>query len=169
MRSRKKPLLWDFVYGVCGTFIETKAYMPGLVHIIYVPLGSFKAVQYPEPVPENAILKLSLSKTHIPGVFPDLVIIKENSKGESPVGNQIAKIFRETIKDMELQLEDEKLAKYTQTHKAHTAKAESQKQVAQDMMLRKTRDNEGENNNRFGGGLFNRRFNDFNRPDDGEE
>lgn len=168
MNSIKKPMLWDLVHGVTGTFMRVKEYQPGLVMVFYVPIGKFKEVQYPEAVPLKAIIRITPPRIDVPGVYPDLVVIKENAKGQCTIGELIGDILKEKLKEYDDQLEEQKIATMTQKHRAHSAAQETQKRVAQDMALKKpSQENGPQPFNRFGG-LFGRPFNRNNEYNDDE-
>lgn len=168
--SSKKPIIVDLVYGIIATFQGQQILpdKPNLVWVFYTPFGKLKKLRYPEPVPKDAVQHVHNTRVDYEGVDESIVFITENAKGEKFVSDKLNTLKADTLKKMEMELEQKSMEAMTAKHRATTKSAESVKQLAQDRELKGKDD---ENRDKFMNpfGYRPRYLNEFNQPRNDED
>jgi hypothetical protein len=141
--TRKFAILWDFCYAITGSYVGFKKDPSGesdLVTPMYVPLNGLFTKMYPVSIPQSSIMTITLPASNIPGAVTEIVVIKEDTKGRSLVGEQLRGLLDKKLSDLRQQIEDNKLELMKDKHRAQEKVQESRKQIQEDSQLTQRRD-----------------------------
>jgi len=165
----KKPRFIDLVYGLAGSYIgfEELKGEDGLVRPIIVPFNSLKAIHYPDTVHKEALTTITIGDPNKRGSSEQVVVLLENSRGESPFMEQLRRQTSESISSYKDKLAEKDLEIMTQKIRASHSKSESQKQVATDLELHEKKHGEREYDDT--GSRFGSRVNRWNELEGGRE
>lgn len=97
---QKRPFFFDKTKGRVGSFVGTEpSTREGYVKPVYIPLNSFsmKKVTFTDPVPEEAIVRISPPTTSEPGIQNEYVMVTENADGEAALDRKEKERRQENI------------------------------------------------------------------------
>lgn len=121
--GNKKPFFEDRVYGFKGTFMgfEDEDVEPGNVKPLFKPLNSFSTREYPEEIPRENVETFTPENAGKNGVPEQVVVILENSNGESPYAGQVGEQLRTSLEELRNKLRDCRKELQTERERASEA------------------------------------------------